>query len=179
MDSQIFLLEQYRALRTEIAATKSRLFKIVALGTVVVPGLTYLAEIPDTRYLGLILPFVVLVFTIQFVADEQALMRCGRYIREHIEPHCDSANGGWEKWLESQPELRVLDRCLFGCFVIAFYVFYFMSAGMAIEKLWSTGDFLINGAYMALAGGVGYAIGAFWMLFTLLHHWRSATSTKH
>lgn len=177
MEKQDFLFEQYRALRTEITATKSRLFKIISLGTVLVPGLTYLAETPGTRYVGLLVPFVALVFAILFVADEQALMRCGRYIRERIEPRFEDPPG-WEGWLESQANLRVLDKCLFGCFVITFFVFYFVTSGMAIEKLWTSEDFRISGASMAVTGGVGYGIGALWMLLTLLHHWRSATSTS-
>ncbi|MEE9294412.1 MAG: hypothetical protein V3W34_05530 [Phycisphaerae bacterium] len=177
MDTQDFLLEEYRTLRVEIAAIKSRLFKIVAFGSVAVPVLTFLGEMPDTRVVSLILPFVVLVLTILFVADQQELMRCGRFIRERIEPRFEKG-AGWESWLESQTDLRVLDKCLFGCFVITFFVFYFVSSGMAIEKLWTSGDFRISGANSAIVGGVAYGIGVLWMFFTLIHHWRSATSTS-
>ncbi len=177
METQDFLLEQYRALRKEITATKTRLFRIVIVGTIVVPVLTFMAEMPESRFVGPILPFAVLVLTILFVADEQALMRCGRYIRERVEPQVMDCVG-WESWLESQTNLRVLDRCLFACFVITFFVFYFVTSGMAIEKLWTRGDSPGSGLYMAIAGGVAYGIGAFWMSFTLLHHWRSAISTS-
>lgn len=172
MDTKEFLIEEYRTLRREIAATKQRLFMIVALGSVAVPVLTFLAELPNSRFVGPILPFVVLVLTILFVADEQALMRCGRFIRERIEPHFESGTE-WEKWLEGKPGLRVMDRCLFGCFIITFFVFYFVSSGMAIEKLW-TSD---RGGSVAIIGAIAYAVGALWMGFTVIHHWRSSTST--
>ena len=141
------------------------------------PALTYLAETPGTRFVSLVLPFAVLVVTILFVADQEALMRCGRFIRECIEPRLDEV-GGWEAWLESQGGMRVVDKCLFGCFVITFFVFYFVSSGMAIEKLWTHDGFVIGGENSAIVGGVAYRIGFLWMLFTLVHHWRSATSTS-
>ncbi len=171
-----FLIEEYRTLRREIAATKLRLFMIVALGSVAVPILTFLGEHPESRFVGPLLPFVVLVITILFVADEQALMRCGRFIRERIEPHFESGTE-WEKWLEDKPDLRVMDRCLFGCFILTFFVFYFVSSGMAIEKLWTGNQGRSGSESIAIIGCVAYAVGALWMGFTVLHHWRSSNST--
>ena len=176
MEKQDFVKEQYQALRAEIGATKSRLFKTVCVGLVVVPVLTFMAEMPEVRFVGPIIPFVVLVLTILFVAEEHALMRCGRYIRERIEPLIEQG-AGWEAWLESQPSLRMMDRCLFGCFLITFFVFYFASTGLAIASLWTSGDGGMSGGYKAAAGGVVYGIGALWMIFTVLHHWRSCTAT--
>ncbi len=177
MDTKDFLVEEYRTLRREIASTKMRLFMIVALGSIAVPLLTYLAEMPDSQFVGPVLPFVVLVLTILFVADEQALMRCGRFIRERIEPHFESGTE-WEKWLEEKSDLRVMDRCLFGCFIITFFVFYFVSSGMAIEKLWTGDKVGIGNESIAIIGAVAYAVGALWMGFTVIQHWRSSTSTS-
>ncbi len=175
MEDKQFAVLQFEALRKEIAATKARLFTTVCLGLVAVPVLTYLSETPGTRFLGPILPFVVLVLTILFVAEENALMRCGRYIRERVESEVEP---GWESWLESQPGLRLMDKCLFGCFLITFFVFYFASAGMAIEILWTTGDASGLAAELrAGLGGVVYGIGAIWMIITVLSHWRSSTAT--
>ncbi|MHC5111560.1 MAG: hypothetical protein ACYTHJ_16970 [Planctomycetota bacterium] len=176
MESQDFMREQYRSLRREIKETKSRVFKVIYLGALFMPGLTFLAEVPGARMVGLLVPFVVMMFTILFIANEQNLMRCGRFIRERLEPQFDDCPG-WETWLETQPNLRVLDRCLVSCFVITFFVFYGVSAALAIETLWTTVDVQIAPEYMAIAGGTVYGVGALWMLFTILHHWRSATST--
>ena len=179
MEQQDFIKEQYRALRAEVDATKARLFRTVCLGLVVVPVLTFLAERPQTQFVGPILPFVVLVLTILFVAEEHALMRCGRFIRERIEPHMEDGVG-WEAWLETQPGLRFMDKCLFGCFLITFFVFYFASSGMAIERLLDGGMDLVGMTRQAqaIAAVVLYGIGALWMLITVLSHWRSATATS-
>ncbi len=176
MDKQDFVREQYLALRAEINDIKARLFKTVGLGLVVVPVLTFMAEMEDVRFVGPIIPFVVMVLTILFVSEENALMRCGRYIRERIEPLIEEG-AGWEAWLESQPKLRTMDKQLFGCFLITFFVFYFASAGMAIEKLWINADAGMSGEAKAIAGGIVYGIGALWMIITALGHWRASTAT--
>lgn len=174
MDKKDFTIMQFEALRKEVAATKARLFMTVCLGLVAVPVLTYLSEQPGARFLGPILPFVVLVLTMLFVAEENALMRCGRYIREKIEPQIEP---GWEAWLESQPGLRIMDKCLFACFLLTFIVFYFASVGMAIETLMSSGDDMLPSSLRAGLGGVVYGIGALWMVITVMSHWRSSTAT--
>ena len=158
-----FIKEQYHALRQEIDHTKGRLFRTVWLGVVVVPVLTYLAELPDGRFVGPVIPFVVLVLSMLFLSEQHALMRCGRYIRERIEPLIEEG-AGWEAWLESQPELRTMDKCLFGCFVIVLFVFYLVSAGMAIEALWISDTGRLSGEYRAAAGAILYGVDAMWMI---------------
>ncbi len=177
MDKHEMILEEFRALRTEVDSTKSRAVKTVWLGLTTVPVLTFISELPNVHFLGPLIPFVVLVLTVLFVSEEHALMRCGRYIRERIEPLVESG-AGWESWLESQPQLRQMDRYFFGCFLLTFFVFYAGSVGVAITRLWSNDDFGTTGDVKAMAGGVVYAIGAIWMIFTMLHHWRSFTSTS-
>ena len=177
MEKLDFIKEQYHALRAEIDHTKGRLYKTVCLGVVVVPVLAYLAGLPNTRFVGPLIPFVVLVLAMLFLAEQYALMRCGRYIRERIEPLIEEG-AGWEAWLESQPELRTMDKCLFGCFVIVLFVFYLISAGMAIEFLWISDVGRVSGEYRAAAGAILYGVGAMWMIITLRHHWRSCTATS-
>ena len=130
MEKHDFHLVQYQSLRSEIEAIKARLFRTAALGLIIIPGFTYIAELQNSHFVALILPFVVMVVTLIFVAEEHALMRCGRFVREQIEPNVDGGQG-WEAWLESQPRLRTMDKCLFGCFVISLFVFYFASSAMA------------------------------------------------
>jgi hypothetical protein len=179
METQDYVMQQFIALRREIDATKSRLFKTLCLALVIVPLATYLAERPESEFVGPVVPFIILVLTILFVSEANALMRCGRYIREKIEPHIEK-DAGWETWLESQPQLRLVDRYLLGCFLITLFVFYFSSVGMAISKLWtsetSIGGMSADGK--AIAGGIVYGIGAVWMIITVVHHWRSCTTTS-
>ncbi len=176
METQDYVMQQFVALRREIEATKARLFKTLCLTLVVVPGATFLAEIPQVEFVGPIIPFVVLVLTILYVAEEHALMRCGRYVRERIEPLIEQG-AGWESWLESKPELRLMDRYLLGCFLVTLFVFYFSSVGVAIFKLWTSDGGGISPDWKAIAGGVAYGIGAVWMVVVVLHHWRACTTT--
>jgi hypothetical protein len=177
MDKHDFVLQQFLALRREIESTKKRLFKTLCLALVIIPGVTFLAELPEIDWVGPLVPFVVLVLTILYVADEHGLMRCGRYVRERIEPLIEEG-AGWEAWLESQPHLRQMDKYLLGCFLITLFVFYFGSVGVAITKLWTAEDTAaMTGGGKAIAGGVVYLIGAIWMIITVAHHWRSCTTT--
>ena len=176
MEEQQIVMQQFQALRSEIDATKSRLFRIVCLGVVGMPVLMYLAEKPEVQFLGPVLPFAVLALTMLFMSEEHSLMRCGRYMRERIEPLIEEG-AGWEAWLESQPSLRVMDKSIFWCFVLACFVFYFSAVGLAITKLLASGDGVIAGEYKVYFGGAVYALAAFWMAVTVLHYWRSCTST--
>ena len=93
MEPQQIVMQQFQALRAEIDATRSRLFRIVCLGVVVVPVLMYLAEKAEVEFVAAIVPFVVLVLNVLFVSEEHSLMRCGRYMRERIEPLIDNRRG--------------------------------------------------------------------------------------
>ncbi|MFQ5490492.1 MAG: hypothetical protein ACE5GE_07200, partial [Phycisphaerae bacterium] len=109
MGDNNLIKEEFLALRSEIDQTKKRAVRTVWLGLTVVPVLTFMAEMPDVQFVGPLIPFVSMVLTILFVSEEHALMRCGRYIRERIDPRLEEG-AGWESWLEAQPDLRTIDR---------------------------------------------------------------------
>ncbi|NOX59076.1 MAG: hypothetical protein GXP29_09495 [Planctomycetes bacterium] len=176
MEKDTFLLHQFDTIREEIKAVKARSFWIVALGLFGVPALTFLAEFSE-KFVSLLVPYVVLVTIILFVAEQSALMRCGRYIRQVIEPNIKSIVG-WEEWLESRNELRLMDRHFFACFVIVFFVYYFMTIGVAMQTLWGKMAQSASDQYWVYGAMATYAIGAVWAVMTLLHHWRSATGTS-
>ncbi len=177
METKDYVREQFVALRREIEASKARLFKTLCLALVIVPVATFMAEMPGVNFVGPIIPFVILVLTLVYVSEEHALMRCGRYVRERIEPLIEEG-AGWESWLESQPELRRMDRYLLGCFLVTLSVFYFCSVGVAITKLWTNDGGAISADWKAIAGGVAYSIGAIWLTIVVVHHWRSCTRTS-
>jgi hypothetical protein len=176
MESDAFLLHQFNTIRDEIKAVKARSFWIVAIGLFGVPIITFLAGFTE-KFVSLLVPYVVLVTIILFVAEQSALMRCGRYIRQVIEPNFKSIVG-WEAWLESRKDLRLMDRHFFACFIIVFFVYYFMTIGVAMQTLWSEVDQSQSGQYWLYGAMVSYLIGAIWATITLLHHWRSATGTS-
>lgn len=180
MERQEFLLQQFLTLRDEIKSTKQRLFLIVFIGLIAVPLIAYLAQSQATSfgYVAPMLPFLVLVLTVLFFAEQNALMRCGHFIRANIEPQIMNAPG-WETWLESKPDLRLMDKYFAGCFMVVFFVFYFLSTAVAIIKLAPEslqGDKPYE--WRLIAAGAAYSIGAIWMVITLLHHWRSCTTTQ-
>ncbi len=170
MDKNEFLRQQYVTLRDEIKATKQRAFLIVLLGLIAVPIVAFVAQTHELDYVAPMVPFLVLVLTVAYFVEQNALMRCGQFIRSSIEPQIMDAPG-WETWLESKPDLRTMDKYFGGCFMIVFFVFYFLSVALAINTLW------VTSYTRALAGGLTYAIGAVWMVFTLMHHWKSCTTT--
>lgn len=176
MESEEFLKEQFQTLRDEIRSTKSRLFWIVTFGLFGVPMLAYFASKGQT-YVAMLVPYFILVVIILFLAEQNALMRAGRYIREQIEPNATPVTG-WEAWLESREDLRLMDRHFFACFIIVFFVYYFMTIGMVLQSLRVEGDRGPIGQAWFYGASVTYAIGAVWMVSTLVHHWKSCVGTS-
>jgi hypothetical protein len=178
MNDDEYLMQQFQTLRDEIKAIKARIFWIVAMGLFGVPVITYLAEsLDDTRILAAMIPYVVIVLIVMFIAEHTALMRAGQYIRRNVEPKTDQALG-WETWLESRRTFRLLDKHFFAVFVLVFFVYYFVSIGFALEGLWSEMALDARHQWWLFAAGVTYVIGLVWTLSTLLHHWKSATGTS-
>lgn len=175
MDKQEFLKSHFQTLREEIKAIKTRSFWIVAMGLFGVPVLTYMAQ-GASKYVSLLVPYLVLVIIIMFLAEQNALMRAGRYIREMVEPQIPQTVG-WEAWLESRRDLRMMDRHLLACFTLVFFLYYFMSIGNAMQTLLPDVEHTEAGWYWLIGASVTYGIGAVWALSTLFHHWRSCTGT--
>lgn len=176
MDKNVFLQESFSTLREEIKATKARIFWIVAMGLFGVPIVVKLAEDAD-KFVSLLVPYLVLVVIVMFLAEQNALMRAGSYIRQVIEPNVD-APVGWEAWLGARSELRLMDKHFVACFILVFFVYYFMAVGRALQTLMPDLERDEAGAKWWLIGAsVTYGIGAVWALSTLLHHWRSCTTT--
>lgn len=178
MEQSEFHTQQFLFLRREIEARQARLFWTIVMGLLGLPTLTYLAKDADTLA-WLAIPFLMLVIIVLFIAEQHAMMRAGRFIREEIERQGNFAPG-WESWLESQPEFRLMERNFLGCFICIFLLYYFLAVGMAIYRLWAeisadpSGQFL----YWLYGAVVAYSIGLLWVLINLIHHWRFAVSTS-
>jgi hypothetical protein len=106
------------------------------------------------------------------------MMRAGRYIREQIEKRI-GISPGWEEWLESQSELRLMDKHFFACFIVIYFAYYFLSVAMAMGRLWNEALNEPSGLYWyRVYGAVSiYAIATVWAIATLVHHWKSSVST--
>src|SRR5712691_8930930 len=132
MDRQEFLKQQFITLREEVRETKDRIFKTMGFGLVVVPGSNFLAQAYQIDTITLSLPVLVVVVALLYLSEENALMRCGRYIKHHIEPDIPDAVG-WEQWLEmsSTWDARSVDKHVSYAFYLLFLVYFVGSAFIA------------------------------------------------
>ena len=177
MDQKGFLKEQLAYLRHEIEGHQVRLFWTVVIGLLGMPILSYITWEADTL-IWLVMPFFVLVIIVLFLAQQNYMMRAGRYIREKIEAEIDPSVG-WEAWLESRAELRLMDKHFFSCFTIVFFGYYFFSIFVAIHRLWLEAAADPSGMYdyWVYGSAVVYAVATIWAVATLIQHWKSSVST--
>jgi hypothetical protein len=178
MDQKGYLKEQLVSLRHEIEGHQVRLFWTVVMGLLGMPLLSYVTWETDTL-MWLVQPFFVLVIIVLFLAQQNYMMRAGRYIREKIEAEINPTVG-WEAWLESRAELRLMDKHFFSCFTIVFFGYYFFSIFAAMHRLWleAAGDPSGLYRYWVYAAAVVYAIATIWVVATLIQHWKSSVSTS-
>lgn len=178
MNLSDFQREQFVVLRREIESRQTRLFWTVVIGLLGMPTLIYLTKDADTLA-WLAIPLLMIVIIVLFLAEQHAMMRCGRFIREKVEKNPDLAPG-WESWLESNPEFRLMERNFVGSFVVIFFLYYFLAIGMALYRLWAVVSSDPSGHYLYWLYGaiVCYTIGALWAMLNLVHHWRFSVSTS-
>lgn len=172
MSTEEFMKQQYITLRDEIRGAKVRMFGLLVLVAVFVPLTAFLAQRFEAVYAAASMPFVVLVFMLAFIMEQNSVIRAGRYLKEHVEPHIETAVT-WEKWLESNRHLRDADRYFFGSVVLIFFLFYAIGAVLAVQS-WAESEFPLH-MYPAAAA---YGIGALWFIVVLLRHWHSCTTTR-
>lgn len=167
-----YLKWQFDALRSEIENCMDRRFKIMTGGIAFVPAAQFTSDKLELGYGNFLLPLVSLAIALLFVAENNAIMRCGRYIRLEIESRFPTAPG-WEGWLETQHDFdsRMVDKLTVIGFYILIATYYTVSVIVAVataadeyEPLlaWALGAF-----YVALAA-------ALLALFTV----RPSTSTS-
>ena len=166
----------FQSLREEIKATKARIFFIIMTGILGAPVLTYFAMSEQTHLLLLLAPFLVMVLLVLYYAEQNMVMRAGRYIRENLE-HSDR---DWEHWLSSV-NVGGAERQLVAMFTVVAIIFYVILLTLAVDELmnlqgthgeWFRYYFLKHGVMIM------YAIGTVWVFFTLARFWHSAVSTS-
>jgi hypothetical protein len=148
-----FMLAQFDALRAEILATQRRAFQTMTAGIVGLPILNFIIQAraagPSTTgtaqpvepyiYLLIIgLPVVVIVVALLYLADNNAVIRAGCFIRWEIEPALGCRSGhessGWEYWLENnKPATRATERYVTTAVYILFLLYYIS----AVDLAWS------------------------------------------
>lgn len=173
MDKQEFLKQQYLTLREEIRETKDRIFKTMGFGLVVVPASHFLAQAYKIDTVILSLPVLVVVVALIYLAENNALMRCGRYIKHHIEPEIREVIG-WEEWLETKSsyDARAVDKYLSYAFYLLFLVYFagsvFLAARFALQTYGMLATSLLLGGYVAIG---------IWFIIFLLKSIKISTTT--
>lgn len=173
MDKAEFLKNQYLTLRKEIEESKNRVFQTMGFGLVVVPGSNFLAQAYKIDIITLSLPLLVVVVALVYLSENNAIMRCGRYIKYHIEPQVSDVIG-WEAWLElkSSYDTRAVDKNMSYAFYLLFFVYFAGSVFMATKFALSV--FVTFAAVSLLCGYI--AVGV-WFLFFLIKSSRVSTAS--
>jgi len=167
-----FLELQYSSLRREIEQCKSRLFQIAVGGAIVVPAAQYIADVHRIGSITLALPLLVVILVLLFLSENHAIMRCGSYLLQHVEPLVPGVVC-WEEWLHSshQSRLRSVDRLVVLAFSVLAGVYFLVSVTMAAnfarDQFGQQGQYLVAGLYL----GLGVVLGA-------LVYWQSQTNTQ-
>lgn len=133
MTGERFLELEFMTLRKEIEQTKERTFRIIIGGATVIPAAQFLAQVYQIAVVTVLLPFLVAIIVLVFLSENNALMRCGRYIKNEIEPKIDGVLG-WETWLEQpSPLRRAVDKYMNYSFYLLSAVYYLLSVVLASE----------------------------------------------
>lgn len=153
MTTKTFLEKQYETLRDEIKETKARVFKILGAG-VAVPLITFalLAAVDEThiehfKVLFVCAPLLVIAVSFWFFYENNAIFRCGEYIREYIEEYIEPPEQGkpflgWEQWLHNNPRQDALELALHLRFALIMFVDYIASAYLAYTHAHNLAPFL-------------------------------------
>jgi hypothetical protein len=194
LDKKAFLEWQYNTLRKEIETSRAHHFTIAAGTLVVVPAVELLVGagkdlVVENNGMGsilavlslvvvVLLPTIVLSVYALFFAEHFAIMRCGRYIRNHIEPEVSPQIVGWENWLgkthlEDKDALKGkrahegLQMLAFNLLYGALYLVAVFSAGFACYRA------VVAAGWPASARvGVLAVVGIFYILLAAFVLWR-------
>ncbi len=164
MNKEEFLKQQFITLREEVKETKSRIFRALGIGLVIVPASHFLAKAYDVDTLILSTPLLTIVVALLFMSETRALMRCGRYIRTKVENEISELIG-WEEWLETSSDYdrRDVDKYLSYSFYLLFIVYYCGSTYLAFQ--FSSSKYGIVAASLVLSAYV--AIGIWFVIFII------------
>lgn len=165
-------LNYFATLREEIKETKSRIFKIIMAGLIGSSILTYFVAAGTSQLLTLLAPLIVVLLLVYYLAEQNTLMRAGRFIRDKVE----AGDGDWEHWVAGL-KLRSAERQLFSMFVIVSLFFYALLMMVALDELVQI-ELVDNDWFRYYFWKYGvmimYGVATLWALVTLTTFWRGA-----
>jgi uncharacterized membrane protein YfcA len=154
---------EYEALRSEILAAQERNFRTMMLGIIAAPAAKFVIDAVKAPLFTTVLPFLVIIIALRYLADNHGIMRCGRYIKEHIEQYVE--RNGWETWLErpAEGDLRRTEMYLSTAFLLLFFLYYVATSFVGATYIWETFNLRFPkfnaAAYVATIGvGVAYFV---------------------
>ncbi|MEO1235986.1 MAG: hypothetical protein AAFX76_04280 [Planctomycetota bacterium] len=167
--------DYFHTLRSEILQVKARLSRIIVVGVVGAPVLTYfaMADPSNIKLLLIVSPLLAMLLLVLYFSEQSSMMRAGSYIHDKLE----SSDRDWERWINEQRSKRA-EPPLFGLMVIVTVAFSLLMAALALESINDTvmrGD--INGFLYYLlrfAVPVIYGLTFLWVIGTILQFWRTA-----
>lgn len=155
MEKSEFLLQEFLTVREEVKETKDRIFKTMGFGLVVVPASDFVAQSSNIGTITLSLPILVVVVALIYLSENNALMRCGRYIRTVLEPEM-AHTVGWERWLEMKENYgaRDVDKYLSYAFYLLFFVYFvgavFLASQYSYHHYGLTTTWILRSLYAAI-----------------------------
>jgi hypothetical protein len=172
MDRHEFIKQQFLTLRDEVRETKARIFKIQSLGLVIVPASSFLGKAYDVDILIVTTPLLVIVVGLMFLFEINALMRCGEYIKDRIEPIISDVEG-WEEWLQIPEPFDKRRAELYNAvaFLLLFAVYFLASVYLAYS--FATTKYSIATGLWLTAGYIAVGI---WFFIFLVQNLRLKTS---
>ncbi len=164
MDKSEFAKQQFITLREEIKEGKARIFKIQSLGIIVVPASAFLGKAYNIDILILTTPLLVMVVALMFLFETTALMRCGIYIKENIEPIVNNIEG-WEEWLQLPGSIdkRKAELYMYVSFLLLFIVYFLASVFLAFT--FSIGNYNLSISYLVLS--IYASLGVWFVIFLI------------
>jgi len=185
MDKQEFMKQQYISLREEVKETKARIFKTLGFGLIVVPAANFLANSYEVGVLIVLMPLLPVVVAFIYLSENRAKVRCGRYIRLHIEEKVEGIKPGWETCLEDpdrydrrnygEYDTRCVDKYLdWSCYAL-FFIYFASSVCLGAQFLWKSHE---NGMFFASVFVCFYMCVFIFFLYFLITHIEFSTATK-
>ena len=165
MNNKKFLERQYKTLRKEIEFSRDRMYKTIIAGASFVPAAQYLSQIYELTVLTLLLPLLVMILVLLYISNLHALLRCGTFIRLHIEKTFPDVMG-WEEWLESSvliDDRRNVDKLINYSFYLLSALYYIVSVRLATQLAYD----LFGETGVAITLGIYVSLGIFLLIMIL------------
>jgi hypothetical protein len=125
-------------------------------------AVNYFGQIHNVGGVILALPLLVVVITMLYLGDNHAVIRCGQFIRQHIETEAPSVKG-WEAWLEDYVEqgTRTTERWVMYGVSLLLLLYFVGSVSLAWPVAKGEYGAPVAVALTSLYGVIGATVGVF------------------